>query len=155
MKAARLHLYRDDLRVEEVPEPTITGPFDVIVRIGAAGVCRTDLHISDGQFEEGQRDAGLTLPYSPGHENAGWVESVGRAVTNVAPGDPVILHPIATCGLCRPCRAGQDLHCEDNVFPGLFAEGGFAELLKTGARAVMKLDPACTPRMWRRSAMPG
>lgn len=145
MKAARLHRFKEDLRLEDVPEPQITSPYDVIVRVGAAGVCRTDLHVIDGQFEQTQREAGLTYPYTPGHENAGWVDSVGSAVTNVAPGDPVILHPIASCGLCRPCRAGQDLHCETSVFPGLFAEGGFAELLKTGARAVMKLDPSLHP----------
>lgn len=145
MKAARLHGFHKDLVVEEVPDPEVTGPFDVVVRIGAAGLCRTDLHIHEGQFDEAQRAAGLTLPYIPGHENAGWVHAVGSAVTNVAVGDTVIVHPLVTCGLCRACRAGDDMHCEAGVFPGLFADGGFAEYLKTGARSVIRIDPSLHP----------
>ena len=103
MKAARLHGFRQPLAVEEVPDPQITAPMDVIVRIGAAGLCRTDLHIQEGQWAE---KSGVELPYVLGHENAGWVHEVGPAVTNVAVGDTVILHPLITCGLCRACRAG-------------------------------------------------
>jgi NAD+-dependent secondary alcohol dehydrogenase Adh1 len=76
-----------------------------------------------------------------GHENAGWVEEVGSAVTNVSVGDTVIVHPLMTCGLCRACRAGDDMHCENGEFPGISRDGGFADLLKTNARAVVKLDP--------------
>ncbi len=145
MKAARLHEFHSPLVVEEVPDPQITSPYDVIVKVGAAGLCRTDLHIWEGQFDEAQKEAGLSLPYSPGHENAGWVEAVGEAVTNVVPGDKVILHPLITCGLCRACRDGDDVHCENSSFPGLFAEGGFAQYLKTGARSVIKMDPKLEP----------
>ena len=145
MKAARLHEFHQPLVIEEVPDLEVTGPFDVIVRVGAAGLCRTDLHIWEGQFEQAQREANLSLPYSPGHENAGWVEAVGDAVTNVAPGDKVILHPLITCGLCRACRDGDDVHCENQRFPGLFAEGGFAQYLRTGARSVIKMDPSLEP----------
>ncbi len=145
MKAARLHQFHSPLVVEEVPDPQITSPYDVIVKVGAAGLCRTDLHIREGEFDEAQKEANLSLPYSPGHENAGWVEAVGEAVTNVAPGDKVILHPLITCGLCRACRDGNDVHCENSSFPGLFAEGGFAQYLKTGARSVIKMDPGLEP----------
>ncbi len=145
MKAARLYEFHAPLVVEDVPDPKVTDPFDVIVRIGAAGLCRTDLHIWEGQFDAAQKDSGLALPYSPGHENAGWVEAVGASVTNVAVGDKVILHPLVTCGLCRACRDGDDVHCEVSVFPGLFAEGGFAEYLKTGARSVIKIDDSLEP----------
>jgi len=145
MKAARLHQFHSPLVVEEVPDPQITSPYDVIVKVGAAGLCRTDLHIREGQFDEAQKEANLSLPYSPGHENAGWVEAVGEAVTNVAPGDKVILHPLITCGLCRACRDGDDVHCENSSFPGLFAEGGFAQYLKTGARSVIEMDPGLEP----------
>ena len=140
MKAARLHEFHRPLVLEDVPDPEVTGPFDVIVRIGAAGLCRTDLHIWEGQFDEAQKAAGQALPYSPGHENAGWVEAIGAAVTNVAVGDKVILHPLITCGLCRACRDGDDVHCDNSVFPGLFAPGGFAQYLKSGARSVIRLD---------------
>ena len=109
MKAARLHDYDQDLRIDEVAEPSITSPHDVIVKIGAAGLCRTDIHIRDGDWKEVQEGAGLELPYTLGHENAGWVHDIGSAVDNVEIGEAVILHPLITCGLCRACRAGQDL----------------------------------------------
>jgi NAD+-dependent secondary alcohol dehydrogenase Adh1 len=142
MKAVRLHQYEQRPVVEEVPEPQITGPLDVIVRIGGAGLCRTDLHIYEGQWAD---RSGVTLPYTLGHENAGWVEAVGSAVSNVAPGDTVILHPQITCGLCRACRAGDDMHCDNSAFPGINQDGGMAELLKTGARACVKLDRSLQP----------
>src|SRR5882724_8118888 len=77
---------------------------------------------------------------------AGWITGVGSAVTNVAPGDTVILHPTPTCGLCRACRAGQDMHCTNNSFPGLSHDGGMAEYLLTSARACVKLDPQTRPQ---------
>jgi NAD+-dependent secondary alcohol dehydrogenase Adh1 len=143
MKAVRLHDYGRRPVVEEVAEPQVTGPLDVIVKIGGAGLCRTDLHIIEGQWRE---KSGVELPYILGHENAGWVQEVGSAVTNVAPGDAVIVHPLITCGLCRACRAGDDMHCEDNLFPGISANGGFAELLRTNARAVVKLPAGVEPK---------
>jgi NAD+-dependent secondary alcohol dehydrogenase Adh1 len=134
MKAARLHRYDDSippdsLTVEEIDEPKIEGPFDVIVRVGAAGLCRTDIHIVEGQWAPIQDPDGTLLPYVLGHENSGWVEEVGSAVTNVEVGDTVIMHPLMTCGLCMACRAG-----------------GFADLLKTNARAVVQLDPILEPK---------
>ena len=101
MKAARLHAYHDALKLDQIDEPTVAGPLDVIVKIGAAGLCRTDLHIQEGQWAE---KSGVQLPYTPGHENAGWVHEVGSAVTNVEVGDTVIVHPFISCGLCPPCR---------------------------------------------------
>jgi len=138
-----VHAYHQPVVVEEVPEPTISGPLDVIVRIGGAGVCRTDLHILEGQWEAAMAPP---LPYVLGHENAGWVHEIGSAVTNVKVGDTVILHPTPTCGLCRACRGGQDMHCENSTFPGLGVDGGMAELLLTSARACVKLDPATRPQ---------
>jgi NAD+-dependent secondary alcohol dehydrogenase Adh1 len=143
MIAARLHRYHDPLAVESVPEPQISGPHDVLVRMGGAGLCRTDLHIQEGQWAE---KSGVELPYTLGHENAGWVHEVGSDVTNVVVGDTVIVHPLVTCGLCRPCRAGDDVHCENNAFPGISVDGGFADLLKTSARSVVKLDPSLEPK---------
>jgi len=145
MKAARLHEHSKPLVIEEIPDPEVTGPFDVIVRTGAAGLCRTDIHIQDGWFDPAQKAAGISLPYTPGHENAGWVESVGDGVTHVQPGDTVILHPVTTCGLCYACRAGNDMHCDNGLFTGIFADGGFAQKIKTGARTVVKLDPSLHP----------
>jgi NAD+-dependent secondary alcohol dehydrogenase Adh1 len=146
MKAARLHNYNEYLKVDEIDEPKVTEPHDVIVRIGAAGLCRTDLHIKDGDWREVQEGAGVALPYTLGHENAGWVHEVGSAVSNVEVGDAVMVHPLITCGLCRACRAGNDMHCVNGVFPGLIVDGGFADFLKTSSRAVIKLDPRLEPR---------
>jgi NAD+-dependent secondary alcohol dehydrogenase Adh1 len=143
MNAARLHAYREALRVDEVDEPRVEGPLDVIVRIGAAGLCRTDLHIQEGQWAE---KSGVKLPYTPGHENAGWVHEIGFAVTNVEVGDIVIVHPFISCGLCGPCRRGDDMHCLYGSFPGIDRDGGFAEYLKTSARSVVKLDPSLDPK---------
>ena len=143
MIAARLHHYQEPLEVEQIAEPEITGPHDVIVRVGGAGLCRTDLHVQEGQWAE---KSNVELPYVLGHENAGWVHDIGSAVSNVEVGDTVILHPLVTCGLCRACRAGDDVHCTNNLFPGISTDGGFAELIKTNARSVVKLDPTLHPK---------
>ncbi|MFJ9779932.1 NAD(P)-dependent alcohol dehydrogenase [Amycolatopsis sp. NPDC101161] len=142
MKAVQVVGYGSPLKMTDVPEPEVTGPYDVIVRIGGAGVCRTDLHILEGQWKE---KSGVTLPYTIGHENAGWVHAVGSAVTNVAEGDKVIVHPLITCGLCRACRFGDDVHCEQSQFPGIDTAGGYADYLKTSARSVVKLDDSLEP----------
>lgn len=142
MKAVRVHRYHEDPLIDDVPEPEARGPWDVIVEIGAAGLCRTDLHVIEGQWDPIQHPQ---LPYILGHENSGWVREVGSAVTNVVPGDTVIMHPLVTCGLCLACREGQDSHCQNATFPGLNVDGGMAELMKTNARSVVKLDPALQP----------
>ena len=141
--------YHEDPTVDDIGEPKLTGPLDVIVKIGGAGVCRTDLHILEGQWAEVQNPE---LPYVIGHENAGWVHEVGDGVTNVAVGDTVILHPQPSCGLCLACRAGKDMQCENAFFPGLSNnDGGMAEYLRTTARACVKLDPQHQPGGRRRA----
>ncbi|HEU4542799.1 MAG TPA: NAD(P)-dependent alcohol dehydrogenase [Jiangellaceae bacterium] len=142
MKAVRLHRYEERPVVEEVAEPEAKGPFDVVVRIGGAGLCRTDLHIIEGQWAA---KSNVPLPYTMGHENAGWVHAVGPAVEHLQPGDPVILHPLLTCGWCRACRAGDDMHCERQAFPGIDTDGGMAEYIRTSARAAVKLAPGVEP----------
>jgi len=142
MKAVRVHAYGKRPSIDDVPEPGIAGPHDVLVQVGAAGLCRTDLHIIEGQWAE---KSGVQLPYTIGHENAGWVREIGSAVTNVAPGDAVILHPLVTCGLCRACRSGDDVHCENSRFPGIDTDGGMADYLLTSARSVVKLADGLEP----------
>ena len=80
-----------------VPDP---GPGEALVRVQASGVCHTDLHYREGGI-------GDDFPYFLGHEAAGVVESVGADVTDVAPGDFVILNWRAVCGQCRACRRGR------------------------------------------------
>jgi NAD+-dependent secondary alcohol dehydrogenase Adh1 len=144
VKAARLHSYDDDhLHVDDVPEPRIERPTDVIVRIGGAGLCRTDLHIIEGVWR-GTLDP--ELPHTVGHENAGWVEAVGSAVTTVRPGDAVIVHPLKTCGVCLGCRRGEDMYCANGEFPGLAVAGGMANYLRTVERSLIKLAENLEPK---------
>jgi NAD+-dependent secondary alcohol dehydrogenase Adh1 len=149
MKAARLHKYDEqmnvDLTIEDLPVPTIGAPDEVIVRVGAAGLCRTDLHIIEGVWKDIQDPNRTLLPYILGHENAGWVEEIGAGVRAVKPGDAVICHPVRTCGVCYGCRRGEDMYCESGRFPGLNCDGGFADYLLTNERALIKLSPNVAP----------
>jgi NAD+-dependent secondary alcohol dehydrogenase Adh1 len=149
MRAARLYEYDEhmnvDLVVETVDEPKITRPDEVIIRVGAAGLCRTDLHIIEGVWADIQDPNRTLLPYILGHENAGWVEDVGIGVTSVKKGDAVICHPLRTCGVCYGCRRGEDMYCESGSFPGLNRDGGFADYLLTNERALIKLSPNVAP----------
>jgi len=148
MKAAVLHDYDEALkrpnfvRYEEVPEPKIEQPTDVIVRIGGAGVCRTDLHVIEGLWRS---MIPVKLPYIMGHENAGWIEEVGSAVEMVKRGDPVICHPLSSAGETLAARRGNDMH-GGGAFPGLDSNGGYAELLKTSVRALIKLPQTLAPK---------
>jgi NAD+-dependent secondary alcohol dehydrogenase Adh1 len=142
MRAVRLHRYGDRPVVEEVPEPVLRGPHDVLVEVGGSGLCRTDLHIVQGQWAD---RSGVSLPYTLGHETAGWVREVGSGVEHLQAGDAVILHPLMTCGFCRYCRAGDDVHCQASAFPGIDTDGGMAELVRTTARSVVKLEPGTQP----------
>src|ERR1700737_1026938 len=143
MKAVRLFAFDQAPRLVEVPEPRISGPLAVLVRIAGAGVCRTDLHLVEGVFSA----VAEKMPFTLGHENAGWIEEVGSGVPDLARGDPVILHPQPSCGLCRNCRIGNDMHCTGkSFFPGFDGtDGGYAEYLRTTARAVIKLAPGTDP----------
>ncbi len=149
MKAAVLHAYdvtlknSEFVRYEDVPDPKIEKPTDVVVRIGGAGVCRTDLHIVEGIWRD---HVDVRLPYIMGHENAGWVEAVGNGVESVKVGDPVICHPLVTSGHCLACRRGDDMHAGNSSFPGINANGGYAEYLLTGERALIKLPQSLAPK---------
>ncbi len=149
MKAAVLHKYDEKLtsaefvHYQDVPDPKIEKPNDVIVRIGGAGVCRTDLHIVEGIWRS---KVDVALPYIMGHENAGWVEAVGSGVESVKVGDAVICHPLVTSGHCLACRRGDDMHANDSRFPGINANGGYAQYLLSGERALIKLPKTLAPK---------
>ena len=119
MKAAVLHTFDEKLTAkefvtyEDVTDPKISRPTDVIVRIGGAGVCRTDLHIVEGIWRS---KVDVKLPYIMGHENAGWVEAIGPGVEGIKVGDSVICHPLVTSGHCLACRRGNDMHAIDSAF---------------------------------------
>jgi NAD+-dependent secondary alcohol dehydrogenase Adh1 len=141
MRAAQLTEYHRPLDLVEKPVPEPVAPRDVVVRIGGAGVCATDLHAIDGLME----GAGLRPPVVLGHENAGWVEAIGDGVTTAAPGDAVLLYPPYSCGLCVNCRRGLDMHCDRHQFTGLTRDGGFAEYVLVDERSLLALPPGVEP----------
>ena len=104
----------EDLRFTEV-DPAAPGPHDVLVRLGAAGICGSDLHY----YFHGKVGAFVIKePLTPGHEASGIVEAVGSAVTRVAPGMKVAINPSHACGQCDYCRAGRDNLCRNMRFLG-------------------------------------
>ena len=141
MRAALLAEYHRPLELVERPEPEPAGSRDVVVRVGGAGVCATDLHAIDGLMEP----AGLRPPVVLGHENAGWVHAVGDGVTRRRAGDAVLVYPAYSCGLCVPCRRGLDMHCERHQFTGLTRDGGFAEYVLVDERSLIRLPAGVEP----------
>ena len=142
MRAALLSEYETPLELVDRPAPEPGRPDEVVVKVGGAGVCATDLHAIDGLMEP----AGVSLPMVLGHENAGWVESAGDLVSTVVPGDPVIIYPPWSCGLCVPCRRGDDMHCIHHEFTGLSVDGGFADYVLVRERSLIKLPAGLEPR---------
>ena len=104
-----------ELREVPVPEP---GPGQVLIKVGGAGACHSDLHLMD---EPADRFRNSTLPFTIGHENAGWVEKLGPGATGFAPGDPVIVYGPWGDGICANCRLGMENYCETSG--GLLAGG--------------------------------
>jgi len=125
MKAALLTGVRS-IEIREVPAPRIVKDDDVLVRSGVVGICGSDLHYYLSDTVGGDR---VSYPFIPGHECAGTVEAVGRAVSRVKPGDQVVIEPAVSCGQCDQCRAGRPHTCRNLLFLGHYGEltGGMAE----------------------------
>ncbi len=145
MKALRLMKWGApaELREVAIPEP---GPGQVVIKIAGAGACHSDLHLMD--WPEGQLP--WKLPFTLGHENAGWIEQVGPGVSGLRKGDAVLVYGPWGCGRCRPCRLGRENYCERAAdLPGggggLGLDGGMAEyMLVPSARLLIPigdLDP--------------
>ncbi|MDQ0391920.1 NAD(P)-dependent alcohol dehydrogenase [Labrys monachus] len=152
MKAQVLNQYDETLgadrwvTLQDVPDPRIAKSTDVIVRIGGAGVCRTDLHIIEGVWKPHMDPTGdRLLPLIMGHENAGWVEEVGKEVEGIKVGDPVIVHPKISGGTCLACRRGFDMH-GPGTFPGLDSNGGYSQYLCTSERNIVALPRTLAPK---------
>ena len=141
MKVAIMQEYHQPLEFAERPIPEPSKPSDVLVRVGGAGVCATDLHAIEGLMEP----AGVTLPRVLGHENAGWVEEVGSGVTTFAKGDAVLVFPPHSCGLCLACRRGIDMLCAHHEFTGLTVDGGFADYVVVPERSLLRLPAGVEP----------
>ena len=122
MKAMVLAALGEPLKQVDLPDPA-PGPGQVLVRVTACGVCRTDLHVVDGDLPE------PCLPIIPGHEIVGIVTALGDGVDRFSAGDRVGIPWLgSTCGTCRYCRGGQENLCDDPRFTGYQIHGGYAEL---------------------------
>src|SRR6185503_2322796 len=131
MRAARLHrtasVETAPLVLEDAPAPTI-GPDEVLVRVHVCGICRTDLHVVEGELPQRR------VPIVPGHQIVGTVAAVGAAVTRPAIGDRVgIAWLHRTCGTCSYCASGRENLCDAAAFTGWTVDGGFAELVAAPA----------------------
>jgi S-(hydroxymethyl)mycothiol dehydrogenase len=137
------------VEVIEVPDP---GPGEALVRVQACGVCHTDLHYREGGIND-------EFPFLLGHEAAGVVEAVGADVTEVAPGDFVILNWRAVCGQCRACRRGRPWYCfathnatqkmtlDGQPLSPALGIGAFAEKTLVAAGQCTKVSPAVKPEV--------
>lgn len=129
IRAARILEYGKPLSLVSVPKPRICRDEEVIVRVGAVGLCHSDLHLLNGEWKS---IIPLDLPKTPGHEIAGWVEEIGKSVpTNLlTPGDLVAIFGGWGCGICFYCKQGNEQMCESAKWPGLSSyDGGFAEYI--------------------------
>jgi propanol-preferring alcohol dehydrogenase len=128
MKAMRLHAAGKPLSLDEMPLPEFS-PQQLLLQVRACGVCRTDLHLIDGELPDPR------YPVTPGHEIVGRIVDLGRAVEGFAIGDRVGVPWLgATCGECRYCRAGLENLCDQARFTGYTLDGGYAEYAVADAR---------------------
>ena len=128
MRAMAFHRVRQPLALEDrlTPEP---GAGEVLIRISACGVCRTDLHIVDGELSQPR------LPLVPGHEAVGRIERLGAGVNGLGEGQRVGMPWLGwTCGACRYCRSGRENLCPDAAFNGYTRDGGYADYALADAR---------------------
>jgi len=132
MKAVQLVQVGKPLRDAEVPIPEI-GASDVLIRVAAAGICHSDAHYRAGISEFDR------LPLTLGHEVAGTVEKIGKAVTNVASGDRVCVHYLVQCGSCEFCVRGLEQFCIKGQMIGRHRDGGYAEFIKIPSNSAFVL----------------
>jgi alcohol dehydrogenase, propanol-preferring len=132
VRALRLMDWKTEPELVDAPDPR-PGPGEVVVKVGAAGACHSDLHLMH-DFEAGA--VPWNPPFTLGHENAGWVELVGDGVTGVAVGQPVAVYGPWGCGTCARCAVGIENYCENPMAApvaggggGLGLDGGMADLL--------------------------
>jgi propanol-preferring alcohol dehydrogenase len=136
MRAMQLDAPRQPLQFRDLPIP-VPAPGQVLIRTRACGVCRTDLHVVDGDLTQGK------LPIIPGHEIVGEVVELGPGTTGRASGQRVGVPWLGyTCGQCRYCRAGHENLCDRARFTGYHLDGGYAEYVVADARYCFPLPEA-------------
>ncbi|TFG95870.1 MAG: hypothetical protein E4H13_12855, partial [Calditrichales bacterium] len=138
MKAAVLTEYnRFEIKDIPMPEP---GENQVLVKVDFASICGTDLHIFKGEFHPRTR-----LPFVPGHEFAGTVQQVGKAVTQIRTGERVAVDPILWCGECAACKIGHYPACTALKLLGVDMNGGFAEYVVADAGMLYPVGNGVSP----------
>ena len=134
MKAMVLEHFGEPMVLKEVPEPAI-GPQDILLRVGASGLCATDLKVYDGMVKS------VKLPLIAGHESAGEVARIGAEVEGWEIGDHGVIHINMACGSCYNCRKGRENYCTSGVRRIGFEEpGGFGEYCRVPARNLCKVS---------------
>lgn len=150
MRALRLLEWKSEPEFVEVPEP-VAGPGDAVIRIGGAGACHSDLHLMH-EFEAGLLPWGP--PFTLGHENAGWVESLGQGVEGFEVGQPVAVYGPWGCGRCERCLLGMETYCDEPAKAsapmgggGLGLDGGMAQfmLVRNAERHLVALPDGLDP----------
>lgn len=139
MKAARIQAYNKPLVLEDVPVPDIQ-PDEVLVKVQACGMCRSDVQLVDGYF---RKYNDIPTPITPGHEITGLVDKIGRLVPAslaLQEGDHVVVAPGWGDGTCRHCLIGNTHICPNVRWPGFGPYGGFAEFIPVPARYLLKPD---------------
>src|SRR5215467_4412298 len=139
MKAARIREYNKRLVLEEVPIPDVQ-PDEVLVKVQACGMCRSDVQLVDGYF---RKYADIPTPIIPGHEITGLVHKLGRLVpksSGFQEGDHVVVVPGWGDGTCRHCQIGNTQICPNVRWPGFGPYGGFADFIPVPARYLIKVD---------------
>jgi alcohol dehydrogenase, propanol-preferring len=135
MRAMTLQQPGTPLRLLDLPVP-VPGPGQVLLKVRACGVCRTDLHVVDGELPDPK------LPIVPGHEVVGTVAALGAGADRFAPGDRVGVPWLGyTCGACPYCRAGRENLCDNARFTGYQVDGGYAEYTVADQRYCFPLPP--------------
>jgi len=139
MLAARMYGYKQPLVLEDVETPQISST-QVLVRVGGAGMCRSDVQLIDGYFEGAIKPK---FPITPGHEIAGLVEAIGDDVPETAKlaiGDQVVVAAGWGDGICRQCRVGNEQICEHGSWPGFGPPGGYAEFVPVPYRQLIRVE---------------
>jgi alcohol dehydrogenase, propanol-preferring len=139
MLAARMYGYKKPLVLEDIKVPEISAD-EVLVRVGGAGMCRSDVQLVDGYFAEALQ---MKFPITPGHEIAGLVEALGDRVpesAQLAIGDQVVVAAGWGDGTCRQCRLGNEQLCEHGSWPGFGPPGGYAEFLPVPYRHLIRIE---------------
>jgi propanol-preferring alcohol dehydrogenase len=135
LKAARIVEPNKPLEITELENPKPTGN-EVIVKVKAAGVCHSDLHLWEGGYDLGDgnflkvTDRGVKYPVTPGHEIVGTVAEIGNSVKGISVGEQVLVYPWLGCGECPACKVGNENLCDTPRSIGLFQDGGYAENVK-------------------------